>query len=167
MTELIPIITPLNWTADQDLEYYEERWGETNDYAKSALWRVTASYAELQDAVDKALSYFVRKDQRLEPVHPGTLTLAEKLQRLSVLTSNQGNDYDYKGRFAQHIQACEWADAERQRVMMTYYAGGEGTWLRPLCELADLLASAAYSLDEGMKCEHPDYDGAGHGGQRE
>ena len=155
--ELTPITTPPDWTADQDFESFEDRWGETEDYYRDALNKVAEGYAELHAAGDAAVRYFERKDHRLTPVRPGTLSLADRLYRLSVITNTRTDNYQYKGRFAERIHACRWAEAGRQRIMTAYYLGTEQVWLHPLCDLADALTWAAISLEDGMKSEHPNY----------
>lgn len=155
--DLTPITTPLDWTPEQDFEAFEERWGEADDYYNAALEKVAEGYEELNDAADAALCYFERKDHRLTPVHPGTLNLTDKLHRLSIITNIRNTDYKYKRRFAEHLHSCQWAEAERQRIMTAYYLGAERVWLQPLCDLADAMGCAASELEDGMRVEHPDY----------
>ena len=155
--DLTPITTPQDWTSEKDFESYEDRFDEAENYFADALERIADGYAELTDAVDSALAYFQRHDHRLVPVYPGTLTLAEKLYRLSVITNTRNNDYKYKHRFAVHLHACQWVDAERQRVMQAYYLGDEKVWLHPLCDLSDAIGCATNEFVDAMKVEHKDY----------
>lgn len=157
MMDLNPIIVPAGWTPEQDFASYEDRWGEADDYFAAALQRAAENYQELIETVDAALQYFEQHDHRLVPVHPATLTLSEKLTRLSLIANTRRTTYQYKSRFAEHLHDCQWVDHERQRVMESYYLGEERTWLYSLCELADYLGSAGMLLEEAMKCEHSDY----------
>jgi hypothetical protein len=94
-----------------------------------------------------------------------TLTLSEKLTRLSIITNTRLSiitntrqaTYQYKTRFAEHLHNAQWADQERRRIMESYYIGEERTWLFPLCELNDCLACAALQLEKAMRGEHSDY----------
>jgi hypothetical protein len=86
-----------------------------------------------------------------------TLTLSEKLTRLSIITNTRQATYQYKTRFAEHLHNAQWADQERRRIMESYYIGEERTWLFPLCELNDCLACAALQLEKAMRGEHSDY----------
>jgi hypothetical protein len=82
--------------------------------------------------VDSALRYFEHQDHRLVPVHAATLSLSEKLHRLTTITNAGNGGYEYKVRFAMHLNSCQWVDTERQRIMASYYSGEEKTWLIPL-----------------------------------
>jgi hypothetical protein len=153
-----PILLPRDWTPQKDFEAYEERWGKPDgDYFSAVFRQVAQSYRELNEVVDAALAYFQRKDNRLVPVHPETLPLCEKLLRLSVITNTRKATYKYRARFAEHLQTAIWVDNERRRLLENYYLGEEGTWLCPLCELADYLGCVAAELWEAMTCEHDDY----------
>jgi hypothetical protein len=152
-----PIITPPDWNADKDFESHEERFGEPQDYFGDVLQRVADDYAGLIDAVDSALRYFERKDPCLVPVHLETLTLDEKLHRLSSITNTADWDFAYKARFGEHINDCRWVDYERSRIMMNYYVGEEKPWLKLLGHIADAIGCAANELNEAMKVEHEDY----------
>jgi hypothetical protein len=166
--DLNPILLPTGWTAQKDFEAYEERWGEPEgDYFGAVLGRVAENYRGLIEVVDAALAYFQRRDNRLVPVHPKTLLVCEKLMKLSTITNMRKATYNYKNRFAEHLLNAIWVDNERRRVLETYYLGEERSWLYPLCELADYLACAAWELDEGMMCEHDDYDDASRGDKGE
>jgi hypothetical protein len=155
--DLRSIAVPPNWTPEKDFESFTDRHGETNNYYDYALAEVAKSYASLHEAADNALRYYERRDHRLVPAYPGTLTLAEKLHRLGTMTQTFNEDYAYKRRFAEHIHGCTWADTERCRVMQAHLASQEQMWLHPLCDLADGLGCAANELREAMKCEHDDY----------
>ena len=156
MLRLITI--PPNWTPEQDVDYYQDRFGEAHNYFASVLELVAESYEELTATVDRALDYFERHDGQLIRVHPGTLALPEKIYRLSGVIGAGKRDYEYQERFADHLHECIFADAERQRVMQDYYNREGRKWLKPLCDASDYLATASGSLDEGMACEHEDYN---------
>jgi deoxyribodipyrimidine photolyase-like uncharacterized protein len=156
--ELTPVIVPTDWTPEKDFAFFEERFDEPRgDYFSAALDRVAQDYQELIDAADSALRYFEQHDHRLVTVHPATLTLAEKLMRLAIITNGRNATYEYKARFLERLHNAQWADQERRRVMESYYIKEERTWLYSLCELADCLGCAAMQLEEGMRCEHADY----------
>ena len=156
--ELTPIIVPADWTPEKDFTFFEDRFDEpAGDYFSAALDRVAQDYQELIDAADAALKYFEQHDHRLVTVHPATLTLSEKLMRLSIITNTRKASYPYKSRFAERLHNAQWADQERRRIMESHYIGEERTWLYSLCELADCLGCAGQQLAEGMRCEHADY----------
>ena len=158
MMELKPILLPPDWTPQKDFEHYEERWGKPDgDYFSAVLERVAEGCRQLNETVDAALAYFQRKDHRLVPVHPETLSVCEKLLRLSAITNARKATYKYKNRFAGHLHDAIWVDNERRRVLENYCLGEERTWLYPLCDLADYLSCAAMELWEAMICEHDDY----------
>ena len=156
--ELTPVVVPPGWTSEKDFAFFEDRFGEpAGDYFSAALARVVQDYQELIDAADAALKYFEQRDHRLVTVHPATLTLSEKLMRLSIITNGRDASYRYKSRFAEHLHNAQWADQERRRIMESYYIKEEGTWLYSLCELADCLGCAGQQLEEAMRGEHADY----------
>ena len=151
---------PPDWTPQKDFHGYEERWGKPDgDYFSAVSRRVAEGYRELNEAADAALAYFQRKDHRLKPVHPGALPLYEKLLRLSLINDKRKATYGYKARFTEHLHTAIWVDNERRRLLANYYLAEEGTWLWPLCELANYLSVAAIELEEAMVCEHDDYKG--------
>lgn len=154
---LNPILTPPGWTPEKDFQDYEDRFGEAEDYFADALSRVADCYQELIEAVDSALDYFQDHDHRLTPVHPGTLTLGEKIYQLSIITNVRNDSYPYKHRFAMHLHNCLWVDAERRRVMQGYYLGEEKTWLYPWPSLPIPSAAPPSELEEAMSVEHKDY----------
>src|SRR6266699_1400620 len=115
--ELTPVVVPADWTSEKDFAFFEDRFGEpAGDYFSAALDRVAEDYQELIDAADAALKYFERHDPRLVAVHPATLTLAEKLTRLSIITNGRNSTYEYKTRFSERLHNAQWADQERRRV---------------------------------------------------
>jgi hypothetical protein len=157
---LSPITLPADWTPAQDLQSYLYRFDpheELQDYIPDALKNVSAGLEELNETVDTALRYYQRKDGSLVPVHPGTVTLREKLHRLSTITNLHNENYAYKVRFAEHIHAALWVDHERERIMHAYLTGTETLWLHRLGDISDCLMTAAMELREGMVCEHDDY----------
>src|SRR5687768_13370406 len=105
-----PITLSTGWTPAQDVKSYRDRFcypdEEIQDYIPNALENVSASVEELNATVDAALRYFVRKDANLVRVHPGTLTVREKLHHLGGITSRCNGDYQYKLRFAKHVHDC-------------------------------------------------------------
>jgi len=152
-----PIITPPDWTAENDLEDYVAKFGESQNYYHDVLQGIAENYAWLTDTVDSALAYLERKNPRLTPVLPETLTLAEKLDRLSCITNTRNNDYSYKARFGEQINDCRWVDRERSRILMNYYVGDERQWLKPLSDLSDAISCATTELEDAMKGYHGDY----------
>lgn len=152
-----PITTPQGWNSKKDLASYEDRFDEPQDYVADILQRIADKYEELTAVVDRALKYFERRNPRLVRIHPGTLTLTEKLHRLSSITNTFNDDYQYKGRFAGHISDCLWVDSERQRVLQNFYVGDESVWLHPLCDLSDAIGCAANELNDALRIENPDY----------
>lgn len=95
-------------TGPRNFESYEDRFDEPENYFDDALERIADSYAELTDAVDCALAYFEGHGHRLVKIVPRTLTLAEKIHRLSTMTNTRSGNYKYKNRFAMHLHACLW-----------------------------------------------------------
>jgi len=158
MMELDPIVVPAGWTPEKDLDYYLDRWAEPDgDYFAAALARVAECYEELVEVADSAIRHFEQHDPRLVAVHPATLTLAEKLRRLAIMTNGRNAPYEWKTNCSEHLHNALWADQERRRVMENYYVGEERSWLFSLCELADCLGCAATQLSEAMKAEPRDY----------
>lgn len=61
MIELTPIVKPAGWTVEQDLQDFDDRFGEPDNYCRFAMERVAEEYGELIEVVDAAIAYFERR----------------------------------------------------------------------------------------------------------
>jgi hypothetical protein len=68
---MMPIPVPPHRTPEQDLQFFEERWGcEAPDYAEALRKAMVFHSAGLVQVIDAALTYFYHTDLTLFPFCP-------------------------------------------------------------------------------------------------
>lgn len=157
-----PITTPAGWTAEQDVQEFIYRFGESDDYFEEARERVEVGAENLSEGLDRGLVYFG------DDSAPGAeVDIPDKIDRLERLITvglkpeayREGAPTKrYRDRFEEDLRYCwlRWKDYER--ITQRYNRGGEHNWLLPLVDLADSLGTAAMNLDESLGCEHNGYE---------
>jgi hypothetical protein len=126
---------------------YEESAKQIEGFSSDPLEDVVERYADLVAVVDASIECFQQRDLRFVTIHPGSLTLAEKLHQLSHLAEVRHIN------LAVPLHACASADWERQRILQAYYADGRGEWTYQLCSLVERLATAAQDLEDAIQAE--------------
>jgi hypothetical protein len=150
------ITIPASWSAEQDLEHHEQRFGESDNYFGEVERRIVGNLDNLAKVLNRGCQFFERK----RPCRPIEAHAPESLDicvRLLHYVRQVASSEEYLGRFEMHIELCRWVLTEYATVWCAYSAIGEGMWLYPLSELADWIACAAFDLDEALGCEHEDY----------
>lgn len=153
-----PISNPPGWSAEQDIESFEDRFGEQEDYSEAALELVSEAYEEFLALLDDTLVFFERRNPRLRPVHPGTLIAQEKIKRLTAAVEQGEPNYQIKQRIVENLAGCSWADGERARILESYYASEDGFWLHCLGEVHDALGCAVFEFRETMKIHYAGFE---------
>ena len=155
--DLIPIALPIGWDAAQDCAYLEERWEPVPSYT-AALWEwMRFHHGCYVRTLDTALHYFRRQNPTLVEIDLSCLTSGEKIAILQEIAASTPFVAAYRPRLLEALAECEFAEAERGRVLRDYRLAGEHAWLYPVIEVIDYLGTASLDLDETMVCENEDY----------
>jgi hypothetical protein len=158
MEQFGAISVPADWTVEQDLAFYEERWAEDAlDYAEGLRSAMLIHCAGLVRVIDAALRYFYSRDLTLFPFPPECLSVSEKLDILESIVNKNPRDAPYHERLQADICLCRWAEAERSRIFAEHHKNRGEPWLYPIVAAIDLCGAAAFTLEETMKCEHDDF----------
>jgi hypothetical protein len=153
-----PISVPPYWTPEQDLLFFEERWGcDAPDYAEALRKAMVFHCAGLLDVIDATLTYFYRSDITLFPFPQECLSVSEKLDILESILSASPRETPYHDRFKADFALCRLAEAERSRIFAEHHKCRGKSWLYPLVAVIDLCGAAAFELEESMICEHEDF----------
>jgi hypothetical protein len=159
MIPIQEIKAPPNWNGWKDLKDFESRFDDKYENANDfALLQVEESYAYLKRVLAHSLFYFLKRKTRHLELPVNALTVAETCHLLLDLTSQSGREPEYKERFKDRLMAVLHYDEQRFLVLKRLWINAAQVWLVELAELADSMTTVAWELDEGMSCEHEDYE---------
>ncbi len=154
---IAPIIVPTGWDAQRDCDYFEARW-RPDPTCTDVLWRMMRfHFGVFQSTLDAGLYYFQRKDATLVHIEPRCLTPLEKIEVFFEVARTSYYVASFKERLLEDLQACDFTERERQRVLREYRLARDGAWMYPVIELIDYLGGCGVHLDETMQCETEDY----------
>ena len=160
MTLPPPIVVPDNWTTEQDLRFYAERWEEDAPSVGDGLHAAMIFHCGgLVEIVNAALDYFHQHDLTLYRFPLSCLSLNEKLDILDDIAATSHCGIPHRARLQDDISLCRWADAERTRIFREHYRCRGESWIYPVVAVIDLCGAAAYALWETMSVEYDDFRG--------
>ena len=100
---------PKDWTAIMDIAYFEERWGESQNYSQEVFNRLAQEYIGLSDSLDSALTHLQDLDPRFVAINPRCLSFQEKVARLTMLVRGSHRETGYpESQPARIIGAAEF-----------------------------------------------------------
>jgi hypothetical protein len=143
-----PISVPANWTAQQDIEFFEERWGESTDYFGEVRERVLVAHEELEQLLHDALDFF---DASAAPAPVSTLT--EIIAAVEARLMAGPYSHQHQAWLKVDLAYCRYALGEFDRLAPSLDEDGDGGWLMPQCDLSDHLVTATINLDETLRFE--------------
>ena len=160
-------LVPVNWDQAQDIEYFNgdyESEAETDAERYEVMEeKIAENYDHLLAVLGRALGYFQHKRPRQWRVPVGALSLDQRLDLLWRCLRASSTDVGYLNRFQKHLACCRWVDAERHRLLTQYWDDVKRPWLWELMHLNFGLVWAWDGVDQGMGCEHNDYNDTGIG----
>ena len=149
---------PADWDEQKDCDHFDERWTPEPSYA-TMLWAMMRLHGGLfAAALDASLAYFQRKDATLVHVEPLCLSAREKIEALLEFAQASPRAAHFRERLLADLQACEFTERERERVLREYRQARDGAWMYPVVEVIDYLGDAAVYLNETMGAENEDFE---------
>ena len=154
----IPIVVPPGWTAEKDLAYFTDRFGDGN----GNCWHVLQTFIKedcigLAVDIDAALSYLYDRDVQLMHFRLDCMTLTEKIDLLETVIKRS----KYRPRDPEELYAClalcRTAEAERSRVFKEYHQAGEQSWLFPVVTVIEYCGAAAFHFENAMQLGYPNF----------
>jgi hypothetical protein len=156
--EFMPVRAPAGWTAEQDLQDFEDRFGDVPNLWRDIEERFERNLQDLGQIMDSGIVYFAGKQGVSSSLPPlESLVLEDKIRLFTDLLPTSDNK-DYIQRFTVCLGQVLWYRSEHTRVRRQH---SERQWLYLLHDLADRFASLAFELDEALCCEHDDYPPGG------
>jgi hypothetical protein len=156
-SQFLPIKPPAGWNEKDDIQGFNEAWGESDDHRREIEVRFQESIAKVHTVLKAGINYFC-KDREARPVMPpSVLTLREKVELFTEVLPRSPDD-SYTLRFTMTLAWLLWLESERVRLMEHPV---NHQWLFPFYRLADSLMAAALELEESLRCEHDDFDESG------
>lgn len=159
MIPIKEITVPLHWDGWKDLAEFESRFDEEyNNVHDFAIQQVENSCSYVKRVLAHSLAYFLERKTNHVRMPITALSIPETCHLLLELTSQSACKSSYKLRFKDHLEVILHYDEQRSLVLKRLWNNPAHIWLFELSELADSMAAAAWELDEGMSCEHEDYE---------
>jgi hypothetical protein len=156
--EFMPVSAPPGWTAERDLQEFEDRFGDVQDLWRDIQERFERNLHDLSQVMNSGIIYFARKQGGSSSLPPlASLELEERIRLFTDLLPSSDNE-DYLQRFIVCLGQVLWCKSEYTRVRRHH---DERQWLYLLYDLADQFAGLAFKLREALICEHDDYPRGG------
>lgn len=153
-----PIVLPADWDEQKDCDHFLERWEPEPSYA-TVLWAMMRLHGSLfAAALDASLAYFQRQDATLIHVEPRCLSAREKIEALLEFAQASTRVAHFRNRLLADLQACEFTERERERVLREYRRARDEAWMYPVIEVIDYLGDAGVYLNETMGAENEDFE---------
>jgi hypothetical protein len=158
MIPLTRIAVPLNWTAERDVEYLEDRWGsEGKDHGEALRWALQSHCGGLVKIINASVAYFYDHDLTLSPFPLDCVGVTEKIAMIEIAVARIVREPEYHRRFREDLALCRWAESERRRVFSEHTRCHGNGWLYPVMAAIDLCGAAAFELELLMESEHDDF----------
>lgn len=159
--DIIEISVPEDWDAEQDLEEFEDRFGDDyKNLQKFALDQVDDACAQRKHVLAQAIRYFLQRTTTPLRVPVSALTVPELCHFLLEIIAQSGRKRAYIERFEEHLAAVLHYEEQRALVLERHWTNPDHVWLIELADLADTIVTASMEFDEGMECEHDNYTSA-------
>jgi hypothetical protein len=139
-----------NWTSEKDREYVDNLLGDGYEF-EDLLLRCFDSLREMSATLRKALDYFGEAPR-------ADANVLELIYYVEKQFREHPRSKNYLDRFVDHLNVCRFVFNEFERVIGIYEADPDLNWLGPLADLGDWLVSATSWLEEGLVCEHQDFE---------